>query len=70
MSEYAYPETIVTTAWVASHAADANVRVVEVDVDTKAYDRGTSLAQLPGRGTLSFRIRFAGTSCRRRSLRN
>ena len=40
MSEYEHPETIVTTAWVASHAADANVRVVEVDVDTKAYDEG------------------------------
>ena len=24
----------------ASHAADTNVRVVEVDVDTKAYDEG------------------------------
>jgi thiosulfate/3-mercaptopyruvate sulfurtransferase len=40
VSEYAYPETIVSTDWVASHAADANVRVVEVDVDTKAYDEG------------------------------
>jgi thiosulfate/3-mercaptopyruvate sulfurtransferase len=40
VSEYEHPETIVTTAWVASHAADANVRVVEVDVDTKAYDEG------------------------------
>ena len=40
MSEYEHPETIVTTAWVASHAADANVRVVEVDIDTKAYDEG------------------------------
>ena len=28
------------TDWVASHAKDANVRVVEVDVDTKAYDEG------------------------------
>ena len=40
MSDYAYPETIVSTGWVASHVADANVRVVEVDVDTKAYDEG------------------------------
>ena len=35
---YAHPEVLVTTDWVAPHAKDANVRVVEVDVDTKAYD--------------------------------
>jgi thiosulfate/3-mercaptopyruvate sulfurtransferase len=37
---YAHPEILVDTAWVASHATDPNVRVVEVDVDTKAYDEG------------------------------
>jgi thiosulfate/3-mercaptopyruvate sulfurtransferase len=31
---------IVTTEWVAAHAADPNVRVAEVDVDTSAYDQG------------------------------
>ncbi len=40
MGNYAHPETLVTTDWVAQHANDANVRVVEVDVDTKAYDEG------------------------------
>jgi thiosulfate/3-mercaptopyruvate sulfurtransferase len=40
VSEYAKPEAIVSTAWVASHGNDTNVRVVEVDVDTKAYDEG------------------------------
>jgi thiosulfate/3-mercaptopyruvate sulfurtransferase len=40
MSEYARPETLVSTAWVAQHAADPDVRIVEVDVDTKAYDEG------------------------------
>ena len=30
----------VTTDWVAQHATDAGVRVVEVDVDTTAYDQG------------------------------
>jgi thiosulfate/3-mercaptopyruvate sulfurtransferase len=40
MSNYAHPETLVSTDWVAQHATDANVRVVEVDVDTKAYDEG------------------------------
>ena len=33
-------DVLVTTDWVAKHAADAGVRVVEVDVDTTAYDQG------------------------------
>src|ERR1022692_4177192 len=40
MSDYAHPEMLVSTAWVAGHANDATVRVVEVDVDTKAYQEG------------------------------
>jgi thiosulfate/3-mercaptopyruvate sulfurtransferase len=40
MSNYAHPETLVSTDWVAQHASDPNVRVVEVDVDTKAYEEG------------------------------
>src|SRR6266849_6207122 len=40
MATYAHPETLVSTDWVAQHAADPKVRVVEVDVDTKAYDEG------------------------------
>ncbi len=40
MAEYAHPEALVSTQWVADHAKDDNVRVVEVDVDTKAYDEG------------------------------
>ena len=43
-ASYAHPEVLADTGWVASHAAshprDAGVRVVEVDVDTKAYDEG------------------------------
>ncbi len=31
---------LVTTDWVAQHAKDPGVRVVEVDVDTAAYDQG------------------------------
>jgi len=34
------PNVLVTTDWVAQHATDAGVRVVEVDVDTTAYDQG------------------------------
>jgi thiosulfate/3-mercaptopyruvate sulfurtransferase len=40
MSEYAYPEVLVTTQWAAEHAADPKVRLIEVDVDTSAYDQG------------------------------
>jgi thiosulfate/3-mercaptopyruvate sulfurtransferase len=40
MAGYAHPEVLVTTDWVAQHASDPNVRLVEVDVDSKAYDEG------------------------------
>ena len=31
---------LVTTDWVAQHLGDASIRIVEVDVDTKAYGEG------------------------------
>ena len=37
---YAHPEVLVSTDWVESHRNDPNVRLAEVDVDTKAYDEG------------------------------
>ena len=40
MTEYAHPDSLVSTEWVASHGNDANVRLVEVDVDTSAYEQG------------------------------
>ena len=40
MTDYAHPETLVTTQWVADHANDPKIRIVEVDVDTSAYDQG------------------------------
>ena len=33
-------DVLVSTDWVAQHAADPSVRVIEVDVDTTAYDQG------------------------------
>jgi thiosulfate/3-mercaptopyruvate sulfurtransferase len=39
-AQYARPDTIVSTAWVADHQHDPNVRIVEVDVDTSAYQQG------------------------------
>jgi thiosulfate/3-mercaptopyruvate sulfurtransferase len=37
---YAHPEVLVETDWVAEHLNDPKVRLVEVDVDTTAYDSG------------------------------
>ena len=33
-------DALVTTEWVAQHLNDAGVRIVEVDVDTAAYEQG------------------------------
>jgi thiosulfate/3-mercaptopyruvate sulfurtransferase len=37
---YANPAALVSTQWVADHLNDANVRLIEVDVDTSAYGQG------------------------------
>ncbi len=33
-------DVLVSTEWVVDHLNDASIRIVEVDVDTKAYDEG------------------------------
>jgi thiosulfate/3-mercaptopyruvate sulfurtransferase len=38
--DYAHPEVLVSTEWVADHLNDASIRLIEVDVDTTAYDSG------------------------------
>src|SRR6267142_2491527 len=40
MSDYKHPEVLVSTDWAAQNLNSANVRLVEVDVDTTAYDQG------------------------------
>ena len=40
MSDYAHPEVLVSTDWVSSHLTDPGIRLIEVDVDTSAYDQG------------------------------
>jgi thiosulfate/3-mercaptopyruvate sulfurtransferase len=40
MSDYAHPEVLVTSEWLAEHLTDPKVRILEVDVDTAAYDTG------------------------------
>jgi thiosulfate/3-mercaptopyruvate sulfurtransferase len=37
---YANPAALVSTDWVAEHLSDPKVRLIEVDVDTTAYDQG------------------------------
>ncbi len=41
---YANPAALVSTDWVAQHGNEPQVRLIEVDVDTTAYDQG----HLPG----------------------
>jgi thiosulfate/3-mercaptopyruvate sulfurtransferase len=41
MSDYAHPDVLVDTAWVAAHLTDPSVRVAEVDYDPAAnYEMG------------------------------
>jgi thiosulfate/3-mercaptopyruvate sulfurtransferase len=40
MAEYAHPEVLVSTQWAADHLNDQKIRLIEVDVDTTAYDQG------------------------------
>jgi thiosulfate/3-mercaptopyruvate sulfurtransferase len=44
MSQYKHPEVLVSTDWAAQNLKAPNLRLVEVDVDTTAYDQG----HLPG----------------------
>jgi thiosulfate/3-mercaptopyruvate sulfurtransferase len=40
MTDYANPDVLVSTDWLEEHLADPDVRVIEVDEDTSAYDKG------------------------------
>jgi thiosulfate/3-mercaptopyruvate sulfurtransferase len=40
MGDYKHPEVLVSTEWAAQNLNAPNVRLVEVDVDTTAYDQG------------------------------
>src|ERR1700735_4785660 len=40
MADYKHPEVLVSTEWVAENLNAPNTRLVEVDVDTTAYDQG------------------------------
>ena len=40
MNQYAHPEMLVTTDWVQERLNDPKVKLVEIDVDTQAYEAG------------------------------
>src|ERR1044072_1620369 len=40
MARYAHPETLVDTNWVRANLGKPGIKLVEIDVDTKAYDAG------------------------------
>ena len=40
MADYANPGSLVSTQWVADNMKDPKVRLIEVDVDTAAYETG------------------------------
>jgi thiosulfate/3-mercaptopyruvate sulfurtransferase len=40
MADYSNGDVLVSTDWVTQHGKDPKLRVVEVDVDTAAYDEG------------------------------
>jgi len=40
MTDYANPDVLVDTDWMAVHVDDPNIRIIEVDEDTEAYEKG------------------------------
>ncbi|MGI8610239.1 MAG: sulfurtransferase [Candidatus Dormibacteria bacterium] len=40
MNQYANPDALVSTEWVADQLKSGNIKLVEVDEDTEAYERG------------------------------
>jgi thiosulfate/3-mercaptopyruvate sulfurtransferase len=40
MAEYTHPDALVETEWLADRLDDRSIRVVEVDEDTTAYEKG------------------------------
>ena len=40
MTDYAHPEVLVDTQWVADHLNDPNVRIVDTHIDPTSYEEG------------------------------
>src|SRR4026207_1844657 len=60
MSTNTLTDVLVTTDWVAQHAADTGIRAVEVDVDTTAYDQG----HVPGAAGWNWTVDLCDTKVR------
>jgi thiosulfate/3-mercaptopyruvate sulfurtransferase len=60
MADYAHPEVLVSTQWVADHGDDAAVRLVEVDVDNAAYNEG----HIPGAIAWDWHSQLCDSICR------
>ncbi|MGA9365165.1 MAG: sulfurtransferase [Bacteroidota bacterium] len=54
---YAHPWMLVSTEWADERKNDPNIRIVEVDVDTKAYDE----AHIPGAVGWNWRTQLCDT---------
>ena len=63
----ASPDVLVSTDWASQHLTDAATRLVEVDVDTAAYDQGHVPAPSGGTGRRSSATRSCATSSPRTS---
>ena len=50
-NNYAHPEALVSTEWVAAHLDDPSVRIVESNEDVLLYDTG----HIPGAGHIDWR---------------
>ena len=60
MATYAHPETLVETDWVKDNLGKPGVKLVEIDVDTKAYDTG----HLPGAIGFNWQTELQDQVCR------
>ena len=63
------PDVLVSTDWVAQHLNDTAIRIVEVDVDTAAYDQGHVPNAIAWNWTTELATRWCATSSRRRNSR-
>ncbi|GCE11277.1 sulfurtransferase [Tengunoibacter tsumagoiensis] len=52
MSEYAHPEALVETSWVADHLNDSSIRLIEADEDVLLYEVG----HIPGAVKLDWHV--------------
>jgi len=57
MSDYAHPEVLASTQWVAQHANEDEVVLVEVNVDTALYEQ----AHIPGAAGWSWKTQLCDT---------